>query len=113
MQNMEQQECKYGAGCLRPGCRYKHNVKKVNIPCIHFANKGCLKGDKCPFLHVTNSATQQAQVNKPVEEIKESLTPRSPIVQPSASIAPKSPIKSVTPPRSPLIEPKLVNLELQ
>lgn len=49
-----QEDCKYADGCLRPNCRYNHPVKAhKNIPCIHFQSKGCFKGDRCPYKHIT------------------------------------------------------------
>ena len=53
-----QEECKYGEKCLRLDCKYFHNIKKRSVPCVHFQNKGCFKGDRCPYLHIAKSSSK-------------------------------------------------------
>ncbi|CAG9333232.1 unnamed protein product [Blepharisma stoltei] len=114
---LQEQECRYGAMCMRPDCKYKHNIKKINIPCIHFNNKGCYKGDKCPYLHIMKPNPLSTQVpeethNEPKNDAEGELqAPKSPIVNPPQSPTPKSPMKSITPPRSPIIESKPQQVE--
>ncbi|XP_020593567.1 zinc finger CCCH domain-containing protein 19-like [Phalaenopsis equestris] len=34
-----------------------YNSSRNNVPCYYFQNGGCLKGDKCPFMHGTQPAS--------------------------------------------------------
>ncbi|KAL6543918.1 hypothetical protein OROGR_010415 [Orobanche gracilis] len=49
-----------------------NNASKPVVPCIFFQQGYCLKGDRCPFVHMSNSVTSQvpmAQVSAPPAEI--------------------------------------------
>jgi hypothetical protein len=56
-----QEECKYGEKCLRLDCKYVHNIRKRSVPCVHFQNKGCFKGDRCPYMHIPKTLTRPAE----------------------------------------------------
>lgn len=55
-----QEECKYGERCLRLDCKYVHNIKKRSVPCVHFQANKCIKGDRCPYMHVMKTTQKQS-----------------------------------------------------
>ncbi|XP_030471064.1 zinc finger CCCH domain-containing protein 17 [Syzygium oleosum] len=56
---------------MPPVAQVSHNSGKQAVPCVFFQKGICLKGDRCAFLHGTNtvvSKVQQALVSTPVND---------------------------------------------
>ncbi|KAK8813127.1 hypothetical protein WA158_002719 [Blastocystis sp. Blastoise] len=69
------QLCKFykTRSCTKPDCPYLHldsipAFAKKKIPCVHFFNGYCSKGDKCPFSHdgIPPPASEHKKTNKPI-----------------------------------------------
>ena len=95
---MQTQQCKFGANCLRPDCRFQHNITKFNIPCIHHLNGRCLKGDHCPYQHApqpkNNSVRKSPETQHQNTAPTQPTGPEVPDIQPREIPSIQAPAKT-------------------